>query len=90
MNDEHSSMAMNAISHAALMCQHSIQQVVCDYALPSAIYRPKVFKDGDSWCAMYGENLQDSVSGFGDTPAEAIADFNNCWNGYGKYKKNFQ
>lgn len=29
-------------------------------------------KDGDSWCALLGENLQDGVSGFGDTPQEAL------------------
>lgn len=87
MNDDHSSMAMNAISHAALMVQHSIQQAIIGYGEPSAIYKPKVFPDGDKWCALYGDNLQEGVCGFGDTPAAAIIDFNNCWNGWGKYKK---
>lgn len=86
MNEEHSRMAMSEIAHAAMMCQHSIQQAVCDYGLPSAIYRPRVFKDGNMWCALYGVDLQDGVSGFGDTPAAAVADFNACWNGWGKYK----
>ena len=28
--------------------------------------------DGDQWCALYGENLQEGVAGFGRTPAEAM------------------
>jgi hypothetical protein len=38
-----------------------------------------VFIDGDKWCALYGENLQDGVAGFGDSPALAMADFNKNW-----------
>lgn len=53
----------------------------------SAIYRPKVFPDGNAWCALYGENVQEGVCGFGDTPADAVHDFNLRWNGWGKYKK---
>lgn len=29
-------------------------------------------KDGDIWYALYGENLQEGVVGFGDTPFSAI------------------
>ena len=35
--------------------------------------------DGDQWCALYGENLQEGVAGFGRTPAEAMADFDQAW-----------
>lgn len=48
-------------------------------ASPSAIYRPKVFIDGNQWCALYGEDLMSGVAGFGDTPADAVADFNRQW-----------
>ena len=43
---------------------------------PSAIYRPKLSIDGDMWCALYGENLQDGLAGFGKSPQEAMNDFN--------------
>ena len=85
MRDEHSSMAMNAISHAALMCQVSIQQVVAGYGEPSVVYKPRIFKDGDSWCCLLGENIQEGVCGFGDTPSLATQDFNNLWYGLGQY-----
>ena len=88
MNDDYSQMAMSAISHAASMVQNSIQQAVSCYEEPSAIYRPKLYKDGNQWCALYGDKIISGVCGFGDTPAEAIHDFNQCWNGLGKYRKN--
>jgi len=49
------------------------------HARPSAVYRPRVFMDGDKWCALYGENLQDGVAGFGDSVADAMADFDKGW-----------
>lgn len=35
----------------------------------------KLYKDGDQWCAIYGDfaNLQESPAGFGETALEALA-----------------
>ena len=84
LTDQDSHIAMNAICHAAQMITVSVQQSIYLHELPSAIYKPKVYMDGAKWCALYGDNLQDGVCGFGDTPAEAVADFNNVWNGWDK------
>lgn len=46
---------------------------------PFTLYRPRLFIDGNQWCALYGENLQDGVAGFGDSPEKAVADFNRKW-----------
>ena len=45
----------------------------------SAIYRPTLSIDGDKWCALYGDDLQSGVAGFGDSPAQAMDDFNVNW-----------
>lgn len=34
--------------------------------------RIEVFLDGDMWCALRGENLQEGWSCFGETPLEAL------------------
>jgi len=61
-----------------------VKQEMCfsaaQYARPSAVYRPAISIDGNKWCALYGENLQDGVAGFGDSPADAMADFDKNWN----------
>jgi hypothetical protein len=44
-----------------------------------AILKPKLSKDGNQWCVLYGENLQEGIAGFGDTPRLAIYDFNKQW-----------
>lgn len=46
---------------------------------PSVLFRPRLFPDGDRWCALYGDNLQEGVAGFGSTPAGAMADFDQAW-----------
>lgn len=33
-----------------------------------------VFMDGDKWCCLLGENLQEGRAGFGDSPIEALED----------------
>jgi len=47
---------------------------------PSTIFKPKLSIDGNQWCALFGDNLQDGVAGFGDSPADAYADFDKAWN----------
>lgn len=37
----------------------------------------QVFQDGDQWCAMVGENLQEGEAAFGGTPATALDNFSN-------------
>lgn len=32
----------------------------------------KISLDGDRWCALVGENLQEGFAGFGNSPAGAI------------------
>lgn len=38
------------------------------------------FKDGDKWCALYGEDLQAGIAGFGNTPFLAMADLRDQLN----------
>ena len=46
---------------------------------PSFILRPRLFIDGNQWCALYGENVQDGLAGFGDSPDAAYAAFDAEW-----------
>lgn len=49
------------------------------YLLPSAIYKPKIYRDGNMWCALYGTDLQNGIAGFGKSPEKAVEAFNNNW-----------
>ena len=51
----------------------------CDLRRPSMMLRPKLFLDGNQWCALFGENVQDGVAGFGSSPERAYADFDRNW-----------
>ena len=51
----------------------------CDQSAPALLWRPRLFIDGNQWCALYGDNLQDGVAGFGDTPDKAMRDFDLNW-----------
>jgi len=46
---------------------------------PCVIFKPTLGREGDHWCALFGENLHDGVAGFGKTPAEAMYAFDKAW-----------
>ena len=46
---------------------------------PFMLLHPRMFPDGNAWCAMLGENIQDGVCGFGETPAKASVEFDMQW-----------
>jgi hypothetical protein len=48
-------------------------------ARPSVLLRVKVSQDGNKWCALYGDDLQEGVCGFGASPDEACAAFDAAW-----------
>lgn len=63
------------ISHA----QQEIYAVSHAMQAPHVLMRPAIYPDGNMWCALYGENLQDGVCGFGEMPEAACADFDKNW-----------
>jgi hypothetical protein len=60
-----------------------VQNLAAKYSKPSVIYRPILGRDGDKWCALYGNDLQTGVVGFGGTPQAAMEDFDKAWNELG-------
>ena len=57
----------------------AIESIACEHERPAAIFRPMLSVDGNQWCALYGDNLQDGVAGFGDSPSLAMVDFDKNW-----------
>ncbi len=58
---------------------NAIDSIMITYVAPSTVYRPKLSIDGNQWCALYGDDLQNGVAGFGDSPAEAMTAFDAAW-----------
>lgn len=67
------------VERAAITITEEAVRVADANAAPSAVYRPALSIDGNKWCALYGDNLQDGVAGFGDSPADAMWDFDRNW-----------
>ena len=61
-------------------CILNVQYAVAlEQQRPFMLLKPRVFLDGNQWCVLYGDNLQDGVSGFGASPEIASYDFDNNW-----------
>lgn len=60
----------------------ALQDITCafsEHSRPCIVFKPVLSQDGDHWCVLYGENLQEGVAGFGPSPASAMADFDRAW-----------
>ena len=68
------------LSLYANMAAEAARDALSEMYRPSVLYRPSLRIDGDQWCAIYGDDLQCGVAGFGDSPAEAMLDFDGEWN----------
>ena len=66
---------LNAQWNTAMLAQ----QVEDERLRPFMLLKPSVFPDGANWCALYGEDLQNGVAGFGETPDAASRDFDKNW-----------
>lgn len=79
LSTEYQSMAANAVAHAAAMTQETLRYAIGQYERPSVLFRPRLSIDGNQWCALYGDDLQSGVAGFGDSPELAMYDFDVAW-----------
>jgi len=56
-------------------CRYRSAQIAEELALFSTL-KPSIQKDGNQWCVLLGDNLQEGVASFGKSPLEAIRNFN--------------
>jgi len=59
--------------------QDAISTLSYELARPFVLLRPKMYPDGNQWCALYGDNIQEGVVGFGDSPELASYEFDKAW-----------
>ena len=67
------------LGYAISYAQNRIIEAAAQYDRPSVLFKPKVYQDGNKWCALYGENLMEGVCAFGDSPSEATYNFDLAW-----------
>lgn len=67
------------LSHHAAMAAEVAREAALEQCRPSVLFRPTLSIDGNQWCALYGDDLQCGVAGFGDSPADAMWDFDRQW-----------
>ena len=79
MNEEYQRMAANSIAHEAFCAGQAWQQAAAAQERPCVLWKPSLFRDGNQWCALLGENIQDGVVGFGDSPDAAMWAFDEAW-----------
>lgn len=67
------------ISFAVEIVKQEFCVAAAEMARPSAVFKPVLSRDGNMWCALLGENIAEGLCAFGDTPAEAMANFDKAF-----------
>ncbi len=67
------------ISYYAEQASCAVERAAAEYERPSAVFRPTLTQDGDTWIALYGPDLAVGVVGRGRTPAAAMIAFDLAW-----------
>ena len=67
------------ISFAIEGLKQDFYYTLAEHRRPFVLMRPRLYPDGNQWCALYGDDLQSGVAGFGDTPAKAAQQFDTEW-----------
>ena len=77
LNDNDSNWAATRMVERLQECLENIEY---QYTRPSVIYKPRIFQDGNKWCAILGECIVDgSLVGWGNSPNDAAVDFDKLW-----------
>lgn len=72
MTDRDVSNAAWRVGQAAEACA---QEIAAYHATWASALKPRLTRDGNAWCALHGADLMEGISGFGPTPALALAAF---------------
>jgi len=82
LNQEYSHNLANWINHyESIRHQEKLNLIIAKQELVFIeSFKLKPFKDGDMWCVLLGENIQEGICGFGETPLKAILNFNHQFN----------
>ena len=68
------------ISHRVEMVSNEFITAAYEMQRPCVLFKPTISVDGNKYCALLGEDLMNGVSGFGDTVAQAMWDFDTNFN----------
>lgn len=74
-----SELADELDGHAANLRWVREQDLSYELLRPFMLMKTHISRDGNKWCVLYGDNLQDGVAGFGDSPDEASRAFDKEW-----------
>ena len=68
----------NQHNYEASICNLNANQIKQDLSIIASLnLQPK--KDGNMWYFLWGENLQEGISGFGKTVNKAVENFNSSY-----------
>ena len=67
-------------SHQIAVVTQEFQIAASEMQRPCVLFRPSISMVGKQYCVLYGESIQNGVTGFGDSVAEAMINFDKEFN----------
>ena len=73
---------MLQLSDSSWVAQRMVESVnilEAEQLRPCILFKARVFQDGDMFCALLGDNIQEGIVSFGETPDKAMREFDKVW-----------
>jgi hypothetical protein len=67
------------LDHYARQALYAVQRATEEYERPCVVFRARLYLDGNSWCAVVGDDLVTGCAAFGESPDIAMRNFDKAW-----------
>ena len=57
----------------------ALEGLCYDLTRPHVLYKPKLYPDGNQWCALQGEIIMEGVVGLGNSTHKAMSAFDSAF-----------
>ena len=58
---------------------YAVQRATEEYERPCVVFKARLYRDGDQWCAIVGDDLQAGCAAYGESPSLAMRNFDTEW-----------
>lgn len=92
LTEDHSNRLRSTLSHHAELEHRERMQILHEKRDAQTAELANMlglvpYKDGNQWCVLWGENIQEGICGFGNSPLQALLNFNDNYSFPEKFLK---
>lgn len=66
-------------NYESMLMRLTYDAILDIHTAPHVVLKPKIYKDGNEWCVLLGDDIMEGICGFGKSPKAACEAFDKAW-----------